>query len=73
MTKVTPHLHNSTTMKAMTKQQLADRAGVSVRTLMRWCKPFRHELEQMGMEPNARVLPPHLIRYLSEKFCIDVT
>ena len=60
-------------MKSMSKSELADRAGVSVRTLMRWCEPFRHELEQMGMEANARVLPPHLIRYLSEKFCIDVT
>ena len=59
-------------MKAMTKQQLADRAGVSVRTLMNWCEPFRSELERMGMKPSSRVLPPHVIKYLSELFCIDV-
>lgn len=31
-------------MKAMTKQQLADCARVSVRTLMNWCRPYRKEL-----------------------------
>ncbi len=60
------------TMKAMTKQQLAESAGVSVRTLNRWCKPYRQELEEMGLLPMARVLPPHIVKYLSEKFCIDV-
>jgi hypothetical protein len=59
-------------MKAMTKQQLADCAGVSVRTLMNWCEPFRSELERMGMKPSSRVLPPHVVKYLSELFCIDV-
>lgn len=56
----------------MTKQQLADCAGVSVRTLMNWCEPFRSELERMGMKPSSRVLPPHVVKYLSELFCIDV-
>ena len=59
-------------MKAMTKQQLADCAGVSVRTLNRWYEPYRHELEAMGMEPTAKLLPPHIVKFLSEKFCIDV-
>ena len=59
-------------MKAMTKQQLANCAGVSVRTLMNWCEPFRSELERMGMKPSSRVLPPHVVKYLSELFCIDV-
>jgi DNA-binding XRE family transcriptional regulator len=31
-------------MKAMTKQQLADRAGVTVQTLMNWCRRFDTEL-----------------------------
>ena len=59
-------------MKAMSKQQLADRAGVRVQTLMRWCQPFRQELEKMGMLPNMKVLPPHIVQFLAEKFCIDV-
>ena len=49
-------------MKAMSKQQLADCAGVSVNT----------ELEQMGLSPNDKVLPPNIVKFLVEKFCIDL-
>ena len=59
-------------MKAMTKQQLADCAGVRVRTLLRWCKPFEKELAQMGMTPGMRVLPPNIVKWMSERFSIDV-
>ena len=56
----------------MTKQQLADCAGVRVRTLLRWCKPFEKELAQMGMTPGMRVLPPNIVKWMSERFSIDV-
>ena len=59
-------------MKAMTKQQLADSAGVTTKTLMSWCEPFLKELETMGMQPHMKVLPPHIVRFITEKFCIDV-
>ena len=59
-------------MKAMSKQQLADAAGVSVKVLMNWCKPFRSEFEKMGLKPKDRVLPPRIVKFLVEKFCIDV-
>ncbi len=59
-------------MIAMSKQQLADAAGVSVNTLMNWFKPYREQLAQMGLLPNAKVLPPHIVKFISEKFCIDV-
>jgi hypothetical protein len=59
-------------MKAMSKQQLADHAGVTVKTLMTWCRPFSQELAAMGTNPHAKVLPPHIVSFLSEKFCIDV-
>ena len=59
-------------MRALSKQQMADRAGVSVKTLMRWCKPYREELERMGMTPDMRVLPPHIVRWMAEQFCIDI-
>jgi hypothetical protein len=59
-------------MKAMSKSELAGKAGVSVNTLMNWCKPFHEELAQMGMLPNAKVLPPHIVKYITEKLCIDV-
>ena len=35
-------------MKSMYKQELADCAGVSVKTLMNWCDPLRQELARMG-------------------------
>ena len=59
-------------MKAMLKQELADRAGVSLRTLHRWCLPYREELERMGMTPKRKLLPPHIVKYLADLFCIDV-
>ena len=36
-------------MKAMSKQQLALCAGVTVRTLFNWCKPYHKELARMGL------------------------
>jgi len=48
------------------------RAGVSVTTLMRWCDPYREELSRMGMQPRNRVLPPNIVQFIAEKFCIDV-
>jgi DNA-binding XRE family transcriptional regulator len=59
-------------MKAMSKQELADAAGVTVKTLMNWCRPYREELAVMGLKPTAKKLPPHVVAYLSEIFCIDV-
>ena len=59
-------------MKSMSKSQIAECAGVSVRTLMNWCEPFQQELTQMGMSPKAKVLPPHIVKFICEKFAIDV-
>ena len=56
----------------MSKQQLADAAGVSVDTLMRWLGPHRQELETLGMRPGMRVLPPKVVAYIVETLCIDV-
>ena len=59
-------------MKAMTKQQLAQCAGVTTKTLMSWCEPYQRELEAMGLQPNMKVLPPRIVSFISEKLCIDV-
>ena len=59
-------------MKAKSKSQLAEMAGVSVDTLREWMKPFRQDLETMGLRQNARVLPPNIVKFLAEKLCIDV-
>jgi hypothetical protein len=39
---------------------------------MSWCKQYMSELEAMGMQPHKRVLPPHIVNFIIEKFCIDV-
>ncbi len=59
-------------MKAMSKQQLAQRAGVSVRTLGNWLRPYLKELEQLGQTPHMKVLTPPLVKWIVEKFCIEV-
>ena len=59
-------------MKSMTKQQLADKAGVSLNTLNKWCKPLQKNLEDIGVQPNARLLPPVAVKFIAEKFCIDL-
>lgn len=59
-------------MKAMTKQQLAQCAGVTVRTLFNWCRPYRKELTRMGLKPGMRVLPPHIVKWIADRFCIDL-
>lgn len=59
-------------MKAMTKQQLADCAGVSRETLRRWLKPHRQQLEALGMRRGMRALPPRVVAYIAKVFCIDV-
>ena len=57
-------------MKSMSKQQLASYAGVTVKTLMRWLKPYEKELEQMGMKCNAKVVPPNVVEFILKRFTI---
>ena len=45
-------------MKAMTKQELADKAGVSRQTMSKWIKPFQEQLSAMGVSTKTKVLPP---------------
>ena len=56
----------------MTRQQLADAAGISVKVLMSWCRPYRKKFETMGLKPKDRVLPPIIVKFIAERFCIDV-
>jgi len=56
----------------MSKSELAQAAGVSVDTLMRWLSPHHNHLEELGMRPGMRVLPPKVVTYIVETFCIDV-
>jgi len=56
-------------MKAMTRKELADYAGVTTTTLRAWMKPHRELLYGMGMRPNC-ILPPNVVEWLCTKYCI---
>ena len=56
----------------MTRQQIACQAGVTVKTLSKWMKPFKQELEAIGLRPGMIVLPPNIVKWIAEKFCIDL-
>ena len=56
----------------MSKSELADRAGVSLNTLNKWCKPFLQDLEQLGLQPRDRLLSPAVVRFIADKLCIDL-
>lgn len=58
--------------KAMTYTQLADCAGVSRRTLYNWLRPYRKHLRQLGVTPNAKVLPPKAVHFICKTFYIAV-
>jgi hypothetical protein len=59
-------------MKAMTRQQIAAYAGVSVKTLRNWCKPYNEELCMLGLRPGMVVLPPRVCQWICDQFCINV-
>ena len=59
-------------MKAMTRQQLAAHAGVDARTLRNWIKPYQEQLWRMGMPKGKGALPPNVVRWIADHYCIDV-
>lgn len=58
--------------RAMYKYRLAEKAGVSLRTFTRWLESDRAYFLEQGISPSARLLPPHAVRYLCEKYDIDL-
>lgn len=59
-------------MKAMTKSELAMMAGVSARTFARWLHTDKEELERMGVTSRMRLMPPIAVRYICQKYGIDL-
>ena len=59
-------------MKAMLKSEMARAAGVSVKTLNSWCRPYRKQLTKMGWKPRTKIIPPKAAAFIVEEFCIDV-
>ena len=57
----------------MTRQQLAARAGVDVRTLRNWIKPYRKTLDKMGMPNGKGALPPNVVKWIADRYCIELS
>ena len=56
----------------MYKSELADAAGVSRETFRRWLRSDRQQFAQWHIPVKAKLLPPHAVRYLCEKYVIDI-
>ena len=59
-------------MKAMTKTQMADCAGVCIETFNNWLKPHQATLAAMGYPPGRRVIPPNVVAWMCEQFDINI-
>lgn len=59
-------------MKAMYKNELARAAGVSSDTFRRWLVSSRTELEKFGVKPTTKLLNPAAVKYLCDKFVIEI-
>ena len=61
-------------MKAMTKSQLAEAAGVSRRTLMKWLKdPYiQAQMARYELSSHQKKLPGSLIKIICEHYVIDI-
>ena len=59
-------------MRAMSKTELANAAGVSRDTFRRWLKTDEAYLSAQGIKSTAKVLPPQVVKYLINKYCIEL-
>ena len=61
-------------MRAITKKQLARKAGVSMRTLRRWLSdPYiREQLEPLKLKPQQQLLPPRAVQIITDHYAIEI-
>ena len=58
-------------MKAMSKSEIADRAGVSASTFRKWLKTDEDYLRSQGVKIRQKILPPQVVNYIFQKYCIE--
>ena len=59
-------------MKSYSKIELARAAGVSGETFRRWLRTDAAILRANHITPKTKLLPPHVVRYLCEKYDIEL-
>ena len=62
--------HSTNRYKAMYKCELARAAGVSTKTMRRWCRENHAQLLPFGYHPSDKLLSPGAVQYLCEKYVI---
>lgn len=62
---------NEVQLRFYSKSELAKLANVSYSTFYRYLKSRRHVFEQMGISIYAKKLPPSIIDYIRDDYCID--
>lgn len=58
--------------RAMYRYELAAAAGVSKNTFHSWLKNDKEQLEQLGVTNKNRLLPPVAVKFLCEKYVIEL-
>ena len=56
----------------MSKAQLAEKAGVTMRTFQRWLSRHSDEFAILGVKPRDKLLPPVAVKYIAEQYGIDL-
>ena len=59
-------------LRAMTRQELAQLAGVSERTLRRWIQRSHNQLIASGYQPSQRKLSPRVVHLLMDFYGIEM-
>lgn len=59
-------------IKSYYKYEIANMAGVSIATLRRWMEKDANALAAFGVSKNTHLLPPAAVKYLAEKYVIDL-
>ena len=61
-------------MRAMTKSQLARKAGVSTRTLQNWLSdPYiQNRLKPLHLKKNQHILPPSAVQIIIDHYAIEI-
>jgi len=57
-------------MKAMSKSEIAELAGVSASTFRKWLKTDEDYLRSQGVKIRQKILPPQVVNYIFQKYCI---
>ena len=59
-------------MKCYYKSEIAQMAGVSIRTLQRWMAAHRDELLKRGFSVRGKFVTPLAMQYIAQQYCIDI-